>query len=202
MKNLKKYTKIVLLASSFLFSCDKEETKAPEIENEEEVITDVTLTFTNTLDATDVVMATATDPDGDGVEELQINEEINLDVSKTYALSIAVENKLETPAEDITEEIEEEADEHQLFFGFTDNAFTNPMGDGNIDNATDPVDYQDQDDDMNPLGLNTRWTCSSVTLSGGVFTVRLQHQPDIKTALTGANDGDTDFELTFVLNIE
>lgn len=202
MKHLKKYTVLGLLASSLLFSCDPEETKAPEAENEEEIITDVTLTFTNTLDATDVVIATATDPDGEGVEELQINGEINLEISKTYDLSITAENKLETPAEDITEEIEEEADEHQLFFSFNNDAFKSPMGDGNIDNPADALDYLDLDENMNPIGLKTRWTCSAEPLSGGFFTVRLQHQPDLKTALTGANDGDTDFELRFVLNIQ
>ena len=36
----------------------------------------------------------------------------------------------------------------------------------------------------------------------GTFRVRLQHQPGIKTDATGANDGDTDFDLTFVLNVE
>ena len=38
--------------------------------------------------------------------------------------------------------------------------------------------------------------------SGGSFTVRLQHQPDVKTATSGSNDGDTDFALTFALNIQ
>ena len=37
--------------------------------------------------------------------------------------------------------------------------------------------------------------------SSGTFTVQLQHQPDVKTATSGANDGDTDFALTFNLNI-
>ena len=36
-------------------------------------------------------------------------------------------------------------------------------------------------------------------VSAGTFTVRLQHQPDVKTATSGTNDGDTDFELQFVL---
>ena len=58
------------------------------------------------------------------------------------------------------------------------------------------------DENGNPLGMNTSWETSSSTLSGGSFTVRLQHQPGVKTASSGANDGDSDFDLTFVLNIE
>tara|TARA_B110000090_G_scaffold147800_1_gene162199 strand:+ start:51 stop:185 length:135 start_codon:yes stop_codon:yes gene_type:complete len=38
--------------------------------------------------------------------------------------------------------------------------------------------------------------------SGASFTVRLQHQTDVKIATSGSNDGDTDFALTFALNIE
>jgi len=50
--------------------------------------------------------------------------------------------------------------------------------------------------------LSSTWTTSSTASSGASFTVRLQHQPDVKTATSGSNDGDTDFALTFALNIE
>ena len=45
----------------------------------------------------------------------------------------------------MNEEIEEEAAEHQFFFAFTEGAFTNPTGNGNIDNASDPIVYNDTD---------------------------------------------------------
>lgn len=105
-------------------------------------------------------------------------------------------------AEDIGAEIAEEADEHQFFFAFSNDAFANPTGDGNIDNASDAINYNDSDENGNPLGMNTSWETSSSALSGGSFTVRLQHQPGVKTASSGADDGDSDFDLTFVLNIE
>jgi hypothetical protein len=105
---------------------------------------------------------------------------------------------------DIAEEIEEEGDEHQFFFSFTNNAFSDPTGNGNIDNAidnaSDEINYSDEDVNGNPLGLETSWTTGG-SLKTGEFKVRLQHQPDVKTATSGANDGDTDFELTFELNI-
>ena len=103
------------------------------------------------------------------------------------------------------EEIEEEGDEHQFFFSFTNNAFSDPTGNGNIDNAidnaSDEINYSDEDVNGNPLGLETSWTTGGSLEETGEFTVRLQHQPDVKTATSGANDGDTDFELTFELNI-
>lgn len=187
----------LLLAAITITSCSNDD-EVPEAENELEIITDVTLVFTNVADAEDVVEATAQDPDGPGTQELEVLDAINLDVSKTYILTF----EIFTPGEDIGEEILEEAEEHQLFFSFSNNAFANPTGNGNIDNAADPLDYNDQDDNGNPVGLSTTWTTSATSLTGGAFTVLLKHQPDIKNSTSGANDGDTDFNLTFELNIQ
>ena len=161
--NFKKYSLLAFLATSILMAgCNDDE--EPEVENELEVITDVTLIFTNDADATDVVEASAQDPDGAGVEELQILDEITLDVDKTYTLTFEIFNNLETPGEDIGDEIQEEDDEHQLFFSFSDGAFADPTGNGNIDNASDPLNYNDADGNGNPLGLSTTWTTSSACL--------------------------------------
>lgn len=222
----KKYSLYTLLAAGVLFtSCDED---VPEAENEVEVITDVTLIFTNEDDATDIVEAHAEDTDGEGIEELIVEDEINLDADKTYILTFDIENALAEEDEDeheddehdehdddddddehshgadITADIEKEDDEHQLFFSFSSDAFASPTGDGNIDaNATgsEAINYNDADDNGNPVGLSTSWTTSSDALSDGEFTVRLQHQPDVKSATSGADDGETDFELEFVLNI-
>lgn len=190
----------ILLSALVMTGCKDDDDVVPEAENEEEVITDVKLIFTNTSDATDIVEASAQDPDGEGVEELEILGAINLDTSKTYTLTFEITNSLE--GEDIGVEIAEEADEHQIFFSFSDNAFASPLGNGNIDNASDPLDYNDSDDNGNSLGLSTNWTTPSTQLADGTFTVRLQHQPDIKNSSSGAMDGDTDFELTFELSIQ
>ena len=164
-----------------------------------EVITDVTLVFTS--DAGAVVTASAQDPDGEGVQELVVLDEIQLQAGTNYTLTFDIMNNLETPGEDIGEEIAEEDDEHQIFFAWTEGAFSNPTGNGNIDNASDPVNYNDADGNGNPLGLNTSWTAGDPTTAAS-FTVRLQHQPDVKTSTSGANDGDTDFELQFRLTIQ
>lgn len=202
--------KFNLLSLSFLAlmlvfsSCSKEDetTDVPPVEVEEEIITEVKLTFTNDADATDKVIATAVDPDGEGVKELEIVENITLKKDVTYTLSVEAMNTLETPAEDITEEIREEAAEHQLFFAFTNDAFTNPLGDGNADNAADAVNYLDKDANDNPLGLSTSWSTAETGTTAGTFRVVLKHQPDVKTSTSSINDGDTDFDLTFELNIQ
>ncbi len=197
----KKYSIYALLLVGMVFSGCKKDEATPEPENELEVITDVKLVFTNTADANDVVTARAQDPDGAGVQELAILDEINLGIGKTYTLTYEIFNNLETSGEDIGEEIKDEDDEHQFFFSFTENAFTNPAGNGNIDNASDPINYNDNDG-ANPVGLSTTWTTSATAVTAGEFTVRLQHQPGVKTATSGATDGDTDFNLKFVLNIK
>ena len=187
------------LLSLVIFTACEDDDVVPEEEEEMEVITDVTLVFTS--DAGAVVTASAQDPDGEGVQELVVLDEIQLQAGTNYTLTFDIMNNLETPGEDIGDEIAEEDDEHQIFFAWTEGAFSNPTGNGNIDNASDPVNYNDADGNGNPLGLNTSWTAGDPTTAAS-FTVRLQHQPDVKTATSGANDGDTDFELQFRLTIE
>jgi hypothetical protein len=192
----------LLFGATVMISCDKDDDDHPDHEHEEEVITDVKLIFTNDADATDIVTARAEDPDGEGVEELTIVDDIELDANKTYTLTFEIENNLGDETEDIREEIEEHADDHQLFFSFSNDAFANPTGNGNIDAAADPINYNDEDENGYPLGLSTTWTTSASSLSNGTFTVRLQHQHEVKTATSTANDGDTDFDLEFVLKIQ
>ena len=195
----------LLLAVLFIASCsDDDDASLPPIEDELEVITDVTLIFTNTQDPNDVVMASAQDPDGEGVQELMIDDDINLTEGVTYTMTYEILNALDPDdVEDIGEEILEEDDEHQFYFEFTDGAFASPTGDGNIGagNAADPINYMDQDDNGYPVGLVTEWTAGGAS-TDGTFRVRLQHQPDLKSATTTSEDGDTDIDLTFVLNIQ
>ncbi len=90
-------------------------------------------------------------------------------------MSITVFNSIE--GEDITEEIEEEAEDHQFFFAFTDEVFTSPAGDGNEDNFDDPINYNDMDLNMRPVGLSTDWEtdCGEEAIEG-TFKVILKHQ--------------------------
>jgi hypothetical protein len=207
MKTMNPFKNLQLLAILFsvitIIGCSNNDDDAPEEENEVEVFTDVTLIFTNTADISDVVRASAQDPDGTGIQELQILNAITLATDTEYTLTYEILNALDpADVENIGDEILEEDNEHQFFYSFTEGAFTNPIGNGNIDTAADPINYNDQDENGNPVGLSTTWITASTTSSGKSFTVRLQHQPDVKTATSGSNDGDTDFALTFALNIQ
>lgn len=193
----------VLFTALLVVSCSNDDDAAPEEENEVEVITNVTLVFTNLDNGADIRTATAVDPDGEGILDLEIVDELTLAADSRYEMTMVILNGLDVnDIEDIGEEIEEEDDEHQFFFSFTNDVFADPAGNGNFDDAADPVNYSDTDDNGNPVGLVTRWTTPAATSTGGTFRVRLQHQPDIKSATTTVQDGDTDFDLSFTLNVE
>ena len=169
--------------------------EAPPCENEEEIIDQITLTFTPT-DGGDPVVAIASDPDGPGPQDL-VTEDIFLSENTEYELSLKLENTIE--GEDITEEIREEDEDHQFYFAWTENLFSDPAGDGNIDNSSDAVNYNDQDDNNLPVGLSTNWT-TAASMNSGTFRLVLKHQPGIKSATSTVEDGGTDLDITW--NVE
>lgn len=183
----------------YLSGCDDDD---PQKEDTPELITGATLTFTPSGGGTTVTV-TATDPDGEGVQDLTVDGPINLATNKTYTLTLELINGLLEPTEpgyDITEEVKEESDEHMFFFSWTNNVFSDPAGNGNIDNRADDVNYNDTDDTGLPLGLDTSWTTVAASASG-TFRVVLKHQPDLKSASSTATTGESDIDLTFDINV-
>lgn len=183
----------------YLSGCDDDD---PQKEDTPEMITEATLTFTPIGGGTTITV-TATDPDGEGVQDLAVDGPINLTTNKTYTLKVELVNGLLEPSEpgyDITEEVEEESDEHMFFFAWTNNVFSDPSGDGNIDTRADDVNYNDTDDNGLPLGLDTSWTTVAASASG-TFRIVLKHQPDLKSASSTATTGESDIDLTFVINV-
>ena len=189
-------TKLILstLLLSAIISCKKDDPVEPVITNEEEVITTLNYTLTNTNDPTDVVVLTWEDLDGDGSGLANITDG-TLKASSTYIGSMELLNKTETPAEDVTEEILEEDDEHQFFFESSESTITVAYSDN--DATASPGPY--------PVGLQSLLT--TTTVGQDTLKVTLVHTPD-KTA-TGVSDGDitnaggsVDLEVSFPINIE
>ncbi|HNV27927.1 MAG TPA: hypothetical protein PKJ83_02250 [Cyclobacteriaceae bacterium] len=180
---------------SFLISCKNED---PTPENIPELITKVILKFTPTGGGT-AVTVTATDPDGEGSQDLQIDGPINLSKGTTYTLTIELLNGLYNPGADgydVGKEVLAEGDEHQLFFSWT-STFSSPTGSGNIGSAPGVVNYQDEDINGLPIGLTTSWTTGADAESGKTFRVLLKHQPDIKSNTTTSLDGESDLDISF-----
>jgi hypothetical protein len=186
-KEKMKILKIWLLALPIMFfvACNDDD---PEIENEEEVITTMTLTLTK-ADGSSKVFSFQ-DLDGEGGNEPVITTE-PLEANTEYSVQIELLNETETPSENITEEIEEEDDEHQFFY--------------QVDIVNMNVFYEDMDDDGNPIGLST--TFRTISAGTGTLTVILRHEPDkfaegVADGLIANAGGETDIEVEFDLVIE
>ena len=195
-----RYFWTLLLATAVLGMQACNDDDDPPIENVEEEITQVILTFTNTQDANDVVTAEWLDADGEG-GGAPVIDDVVLTANMNYELSIEFFNTLENPAEDITEEVSEEDDEHMIFFGFSETLFQDPDGNGNIDNRADAVNYNDQDANGQPLGLSTDWVTAAAA-ADGTLRIVLKHQPGIKSATSTAADGESDVDVTFNVAVQ
>ncbi|WP_254092302.1 hypothetical protein [Dawidia soli] len=195
------YLALPLAGAVVLGSCSDDD--EPVKEDVPELITTVELTFTP-VGGGDAVKVTATDPDGEGTDELKADGPIALKTGTTYTMDIKLYNGLlpETDEEyDVTKEVEEESDEHMFFFSWTADLFANPAGNGNIDNRQDPVVYADVDENGLPTGLSTTWSTKEDASSNGAFRVVLKHQPELKSATSGYNTGETDADVSFVINV-
>lgn len=150
------------MAAGLIFwtGCRKKDDPAPV--NENELITTIIIEFTNDDDPQDKVTIEWEDLDGDGSQEPVITSG-NLRVNSTYSANVKFLDKVNN--KDVTEEIEEEDDEHQVYYGFSDQLFTS-------------FEYLDEDRDGKPLGLKFRVTTGQNPLQNASLRVILVHEPD------------------------
>ena len=184
MKNFKFLT--LALISIFTFNaCSSDDDVIPQVVNEEEVITTLTVTLTPDDGGNDIILKTQ-DLDGDGPTLPVVTVSGDLTEGVTYNGVIELLNETEDPAEDITEEVEEESDEHQFFY---------TVGNGLAVTTT----YTNFDNNGNNLG--TEFTLEAGAASNGTLTFTLRHEPTKPN--TGLSDagGETDVEASFSLNI-
>lgn len=164
--------------------CDEEEVTEPDVENEEELITSVELTFTNAADANDVNTFKFADPDGEGGEAPTQFDTIFLSANTTYALAVKFLDESDAnDVEDITEEVKEEDDEHLVCYS--------------VHGGT-TVTITDQDGGGLDLGLMADIVTSDA--GDGHLTVSLKHQPDVKDG--SCDVGETDVEVRFELKLK
>ena len=204
MKNTFRIFSILLFSVSLIFlsGCKKDD---PKPENVPELITKATVTFTPSGTGSAIIV-TATDPDNSGVQDIKVDGSITLAKATTYTMTIQLVNGLYKTTDDgydVTKQIEKEADEHQFFFSWNAGLFSNPTGDGNIDNRNDPLNYGTSvDKNGRPVGLTTTWTTAATASTGtNSFRILLKHQPDIKSGTSTSSDGESDLDLTFVISV-
>jgi hypothetical protein len=174
-----------LFCLTLMTSCSDDDD--PVIVNEEELITNVTLTFVNNADDNDIVVLESIAPDGQNGTS---NETISgsFTAGATYSLTLAMLNASETPAEDIlNDDIVVEADEH--FFTYAVNTINLTMS-RNSDDVEGP--------NGSKLGLNTTWVAGAA--STGNVQIVLIHEPesvDDSDEFGSVTGGSEDLNLTF-----
>jgi hypothetical protein len=184
MKTMKTFQLLAILTVfAFAFTSCSDDDDAPQVINEEEVITTMNVML---FDGTSTKMLTIVDADGDPI--ISADE---LDANTTYNGSVEFLNETETPVEDITAEVAEEDEEHQVFYVPSSSL-----------NAT--VEYDDQDANGNPVGLD--FTLTTGDASTGTLTVILRHEPNKDAAGVSEGDpanagGETDVEAAFEVDI-
>ncbi len=187
MKRTNAYTIFTALAFAVaVVSCKKDENppvEKPQNEDEQELITTFTLTFTDTSHVLPDVTATFRDNDGAGGNAPTTFDTIRLQNNTVYAASITLLNESVTPAEDITEEVHERDFEHLFCF--------------DVSAGLDLSIIRTDSDGTYEVGLQSLWTCGNV--STGNTTIRLKHQPGVKNGQ--CDPGETDIELSFITEI-
>jgi len=180
MKNISFYA----LLSIAMIGCSDDDT-APEVINDEELITTVILTLTQ--ESGDQVVLTTVDLDGDGPDEPETTVVGNFSQNTQYQGAVQFLNETEDPAEDITEEVIEEAEEHQVFYTISEG----------LNITTTYVDFDSND---NPLGVNI--TLETGEASSGSLTVTLRHEPVKPNDGLDSAGGETDIATSFDVTIE
>ncbi|WP_459210157.1 type 1 periplasmic binding fold superfamily protein [Aquimarina rhabdastrellae] len=185
MKTISKFLAISVM--TMFISCSSDD-DAPQVINEEEVITTVRLLVTE-----DGTTNTQTVTWKEGVNGANNLPNVTLEESKTYSVKVQFLNESDpNDVEDITEEVIEERDEHYVFF---DNSAVNgvTIASGNEDSI-----------DSNNIGINidTDWTVTAGS-TGRNLRVYLIHEPTQKTGSTRADfGGETDVEVDFNVTIQ
>lgn len=189
--NLMKTSKFFIGAMfclTLVTSCsDDDDTPAPVLE--EEQITNVSLTFTNDADPSDVVIMADVAPDGqNGASTSSISGSFTS--GATYSLSLMLLNAEEDPndPEDIlNDDIIPEADEHFFVYAVS---------------GLDLTMTRDSDDiegpDGSSLGVNTTWVAGAA--GSGNLQIALVHEPtsvDDSDEFGAATGGSEDINITF-----
>jgi hypothetical protein len=183
MKTLKIST-IYFVLSVLFISCGDDDS-IPEIINEEEIITTVTLTLTPGTG--DVIILQTRDLDGEGPNVPITTISGALSTNTTYAGSLEFLNETQSPADNITEEVIEEAEEHQVFYTISTGL-----------NIT--TTYIDFDSNGNPLG--TAITLITGEASAGSLRVTLRHEPTKPNTGIDNAGGETDVTTSFNIEID
>lgn len=190
MKKTNKKLYMVLLAvgliATMFNSCKKDDDLVkvpPPDQNEAEIITTLTISFTDIDGVQPSVSATFQDLDESGGNAPTKFDDIILAANTNYTADIILLNETESPADTISNEVLEEADAHLFCFTPSD-----------VDVTITRIDT----DGTYEIGLQSKWITG--TVSSGTTKIVLKHQPGTKDGTCAP--GETDIELDFITKIQ
>ena len=164
--NFMKTTKLFIMAIfclTLITSCNNDDD--PEPVNEVELITNVTLTFTNTANSADVVVMKNIAPDG---QEWAFTNSINgtFTAGQSYSLDLNITNESDPNDVDdvLNDDVIPEGDEH--FFKYNNTLGMSMMRDASYLSGAN----------VSRLGVSTTWTTGAA--GTGNIQIILVHEPD------------------------
>ena len=175
----------LLMIMFFLGSCkkDQNDVETPIPPNEQELITTVTLHFTEVGNTSNYFMASFKDVDGAGGNDATIDT-IKLDTNSSYNVSVELLDESTSSTKIITTEVKEEDAEHLFCY----------------ESSTTNINVTITDSDGTfPLGIDSDWETTDEVNS--TIKLTLKHQPDgVKDGT--CSPGETDVEVSFPLVIQ
>ncbi len=178
----RKLTWTVLLGISTLFVQCKNSGDELTPDDENELITSVTLNFKESVSGVTTSFSFK-DQDGDGGKAPTRFDTISLKPNLSYTLTAQFLDESKSPVVDLTKEIEEEKEDHLIIFTPSPASLLT-------------YTYGDKDNNNFPIGLTG--TAKTAAAGTGKLKIQLRHQPGIKngTASPGSDDVMLDFNLT------
>jgi hypothetical protein len=173
---------IVLLLSSFVFACNKNDNNPGNVQ---EQITTMRLSLRETGSGTTRIFEYK-DPDWAGGNPPVKFDPIVLSPSRNYTCTIELLNESGSAAVNLTAEIIAEAEDHQFYF--------EPAG------ANISVINLDTDSKGLPLGITSTWNTGAV--GNGTIKITLKHKPNAKAVGDLVTKGDTDIEVNFTAQVQ
>jgi len=184
----------LLLAVSTLFlvaGCE-DDPAAPGDENEQELITRVTITLTP-VGGGATQSATINDPDGMGpLPPSAPSAVLQVAPGTTYNGTVRVfDASNPNDIEDLTPEVEEEAEEHRFFYTLS-----------GVNGVTIPTSSLDTDANGAPLGLTFQVVASPGASGTGLLRVLLSHYDDSPKGDGSVPSNETDVDVSFQIRVQ
>jgi hypothetical protein len=190
MKNLNHMISLLFTAIAIVSCTEKvHPVITPPPVNEDEVITTVTTTLTNSIHT---VTLKSRDLDGNGPATPVVTISANIIPGATYTGTVSFLNEIANPIQNITQEVEQEGVDHQLFF--------------QAPTTLGAITYDDADANGKPIGLKFKFTAGNVPTTGNLI-VTLRHKPNknatgVATGIITNAAGETDAEVVYPISIQ